>query len=372
MTSVTRDSSAPPSLDLERGGGEPSTGSRSWRTHLPEPAHLWIRYSPRGGRGWRSWPGPDRPWMDLARGGRLVWQPGKGELPTAGGEPLDDVVVVPPVAAKPDDTEQVATRQELIRHHASHGTPVLDQRLLAGPDSSDPSSPEGVRVVFDLVAPLLEEDPVKRLERCLKDRDSPGDRPAVAVWPLLPGITDRPGLMREGCRLLSDAGVSAVQGVCPPLGPADRRRLADGRDESVFQALFHRPPPEPRGFAREAWRHGLSPFLERPLPRPPMSGRTNRYVAGWLALTAELWHRLDRPAARGQELFRVAREIDRTTWDLAALAREGNLGVLTWLPDDLRPLVEEVLDGPMDGGLRSGSLHRRPRLLDELWIEYLE
>lgn len=349
MIDVPRDDAPPaaPALDLaaESADGR-AQRSWGWRSQLPEPAHLWIRFRPAGGKGWRDWPGPERPWLDFAHGGPPVWTPGDGALPEPDGEPLGDVALVPPVAA-----EHTADRKALIERLASHGTPVLDQRL--APDTPSVSSsplPEGVVVVYDLLAPLLGGD-LETLARLPAG--------STAVWPLLAGITDDPGLWREGCRKLAAAGVATLQAMSPPLGPADRRRLADGRDESVFEALFHRPAPEPRGLACEAWRHGLSPLLERPLPRPPLRGRGNRRVAGRLALIAELWHRLDRPAARGQDLFRAAREIDRTSWDLAALARDGNLGVLTWLRPADRKLVEEILAG------------ERPGLLDELWNEYL-
>lgn len=318
-----------------------------WRTQLPEPSHLWIRFRPRAGRAWRDWPGPDRPWLDLSHGGRPVWSTADGRLPDAANERLDDVLYLPPVAAeRAEELKTFAERQ------ARHGTPVLIQRVVprAGETPLAAISATGVTAVFDLLAPLLEGG-----------LDSLLTLPAgsVAVWPLLPGLTEGPDLWRDGCRRLTEAGVTAVQAVSPALGPADRRRLAEDRDPEIFHALFHQPPPDPRAFAREAWRQGLAPFLDRPLPGPPLRGRDNRRVAGVLALAAELWHRLGRPAARGQDLFRAAREIDRASWNLAALAREGNLGVLHWLSASDRRFVEEALAG------------RRPSLLDELWREYL-
>lgn len=348
----------PKSADRESRSGrpalrlaEPRSGrSRGLRSHLPEPAHLWVAFMPRGGRSWRSWPGPRRPWLDLARGGRPVWVTGTGRLPRLDDEALDDVLYLPPVAP-----EQEEERRSLARHHARRGTPVLMQHLAGeGAQTSASPGPEpasGIHTVFDLLATLSEGelDPLGRLPAGTS-----------AVWPLLPGITDDPKLWSEGCRRLADAGVTAVQAVSPTLVPRDRRHLAEGRNEAVFHALFHRDPPPPRDFARVAWRHGLAPFLERPLPRVPLRGRENRRVAGLLFLTAELWHRLERPAARGQELFRAGRETDRTTLELAALAREGNLGVLTWLPSADRVFLEQALSG------------ERPALLRELWDEYLD
>ena len=105
-----------------------------------------------------------------------------------------------------------------------------------------------------------------------------------------------------------------------------------------------------------AHRHGLEPFLSRPLPRPPVLGAGNRRIGGVLALAGELWLRLGRPVEQGQALYRAARWVDRSSYDLEALAREGNLGVL--------PLDAGQ---PRDGGRvrRNGGVRRLSRLLEE-------
>ncbi len=69
-----------------------------------------------------------------------------------------------------------------------------------------------------------------------------------------------------------------------------------------------------------------------------MLGAANRRIGGVLALAAEIWLRLGRPVETGQALYRDARWADRTTYDLEALAREGNLGVLP-----LDPLSREIV-----------------------------
>jgi hypothetical protein len=74
-----------------------------------------------------------------------------------------------------------------------------------------------------------------------------------------------------------------------------------------------------------------------------MLGAANRRIGGALALAAELWLRLGRPVETGQALYRDARWADRTSYDLEALAREGNLGVLPLDPLS-REIVEEVAD----------------------------
>jgi hypothetical protein len=88
----------------------------------------------------------------------------------------------------------------------------------------------------------------------------------------------------------------------------------------------------------------MAPFLRRPVPGGAFRYPDNRRVAGELALTAELLGRLGRGVTRAQELFHAARELDRLPRDVKALAREGNLGVLTYLDHDSRRLVEEVVE----------------------------
>jgi hypothetical protein len=159
--------------------------------------------------------------------------------------------------------------------------------------------------------------------------------------------------VEEGCRRLAAAGFGTVHGIAPSLPPAQRRQLyeriappdtemneGEGGDDDLFQALFHGPGADPRAFARAAHRHGLSPFLPRPLPRPPLAGGPEREAAGLLALAGELSFRLGQPG-RGQAYLRAARWVDRTAYDLRPLAREGNLPVLHWLGAESRAIVEE-------------------------------
>lgn len=330
-----------PSRSRRRGAGRP-------RTHLPEPASLWIRYSPRVGRSFRRWPGPPQPWLDLARGGRPVWESGAEDLPRLASDPLDDTLWLPPV--RPELSNR---RDSLARRHLERGTPVLIQQVVGAEADAwvEPSGAPGEAVVVvDLTASLLAGD----LE--VLSRAAAG---AVAVWPVLPGLSDGEEIQEEGCRRLAAAGVRCVQGVAPVLRPGDRRRLAEDRGEDVYHALFHGPTPDLAALARRVREAGMEPFVPRPLPRPPLQGRDSRRVAGLLALAGELWHRLERPAARGQDLYRAGREVDRSPYDLAALAREGNLGLLTWLGDAERRFVEEALEG------------REPRLLEELLDAWL-
>lgn len=338
--------------------------ARRPRLLLPEPDRLWIRYAPRS-REWRAVAPPgELRWLDLAAGaaGELAGGGAAGETVEAGhaeggggnrdeglplpAGPFDDVLYLPPVAPA-----FAAARDAAARAHAAEGTPVLVQ-VLAGEDGE---RTEGVVVVHDLLEALLGGELVE------PKGFEPGFRPGpddVALWPLVPGLTDGAELVDEGLRRLAAAGFRTVQGVAPDLPAAQRRELyertrspgerpepegsqdEEGEDDDLFQALFHGPGADPRAFARAAHRHGLRPFLPRPLPRPPLTGALEREVAGLLALAGELAFRLGH-AGRGQAHLRAARWIDRTSYDLRALAREGNLPVLHWLDDESRKIVEE-------------------------------
>jgi hypothetical protein len=295
----------------------------------PEPGRFWVRYVPKG------WEAPDRPWVHLGAGTLGEWsRAGKGktaDLAALAEIALDDVLYIPPVPAR-----RAAARDELAQTRLVAGTPVL-VHLLPGDETTVPAV-SGAAFVIDLLAALLDRD-LGTLRRLPAG--------SAAVWPLLPGLTDDPALWELGCRDLAAAGVRIVQALSPTLSPADRRRLAErwggDREEETFDALFHREPPSERTFARVAHRHGLAPFLPRPLPRPPVHRAGNRSLAGALALAGELWLRLGRPVEPGQALFRAARWVDDTHYDVEALAREGNLGILPLDPES-RGIIREIVE----------------------------
>lgn len=309
----------------------PAAAARRPQILLPEPDRLWIRYAPRR---WEAAPPGEVRWLDLA--GDRLGRPGAGgpvelhlDLP---GGPFDDVLYLPPVAAG-----LRAERDRAAAEVTARGTPVFAQLLPGEP----PPEAEGVVAVYDLLEALLATDPGP-----LADLPSG----AAALWPLVAGLTDSLELREEGVRRLAEAGVAVLQAVSPDLPPADRRQLYEGRtegggdpetdDEDLFTELFHAGPPDPRPLARAAHARGMSPFLPRPLPRPPLQGAPEREAAGLLAVAGEIHLRLGR-LAPSQACFRAARWIDRTPYDLRALAREGNLPVLHWLEEESRKIVEE-------------------------------
>ena len=97
----------------------------------------------------------------------------------------------------------------------------------------------------------------------------------------------------------------------------------------------------------------------RPLPVRSHAGAENHRVAGCLALAAELWLRLGRPVEPAQSLFRAARWLDATAYDVAALHRERNLAVVTAFGPLARQAVVDAIH------------HGEPALLTELMTEYL-
>lgn len=295
-------------------------------SQLPEPGRFWVRYVPR------AWEMPDRPWVHLggARLGEWVRRGSPRPMETLAANPLDDVLYIPPVPAK-----RGPARDELATARLMDGTPLVVQ-LFPGEEPKIPPV-QGVTFVFDLLAVLMDGDLGKL------DRLPAG---SSAVWPLIPGLTDDPSLWDEGCRRLALSGARCAQALAPALTPPDRHRILDeveSRDE-LFDALFHREPPPERDFARAAHRHGLDPFLARPLPRAPIVGRENRRIGEVLALIAELCQRLDRAVEQGQAFYRAARWVDETTYDLEALAHEGNLAVIKAFDERSLAVVAEVVE----------------------------
>ncbi len=297
----------------------------------PEPARLWIVYAPR------AWPAAGAPWTDLATGrlrdltspsgGPSVPPPGgRKEWPELDAADLDDLFYLPPVGA-----ELAAARDRWASELVESGTPVLIQLMPGGSTGSTDVS--AARVVYDLLRPLLAGDlePLSALPAG-----------SSAVWPLIAGFTDAPGMWQEGCAALARAGVACVQPLAVELTADQRRWLVEAGGEDAFEALFHGAPPPERDFARCAAGQGLAASVERPDAAGTARQVRNRRMAAGLALAGDLWLRLGRPVAAGQDLLLAARRAGETRHDLAGLAREGNLGVLDWLDGRSVDLVAEI------------------------------
>lgn len=305
----------------------------TFRRQRAEPAGFWIRYRPA------RWPGPDAPWLDLARAGLgHARTEGSLEIAPARLDALDDLVYLPPVAP-PRRSE----RDELAARLVGRGLPVLAQLGL------DEAPVPGAVSLFDPLPELLAGD-LDRLETLPAG--------STVVWGLVAGITDGDDLCRRGLERLARAGAAGVVPLAPGLEPREKRRLA-GSDERHFARLFHGPPASERELARRAAAAGLATRFDRPPAAAGTRRPGNRRIAARLAQIGDYWLRLGRPEADGQELFRAARWIEAAEHDLEALEREGNLGVLEWLSDKARRQVEAAIS--------AGT----PPLLLELEAEYL-
>jgi hypothetical protein len=305
-----------------------------WTSQPPDPLHFWIRFAPR------PWPGWDGLWVDLAQSVLGNSSTSSLEIPERWRtDPPDDVVYLPPVPI-----ELEGARQDLASFFTEHGTPVLLQQPVETVQVSG-----GSASVFDVLEALL-------AGRQAALADLPAD--SKVVWPLIAGLTDERRLWDEGLAALATAGAGYVQPLALELAPGDKRLLVDRAGEQSFHAVFHGQHPSERQFSSLAVDHGFSPFLPRPLPTASVK-RENRRLAEQLALTAELWLRLGRAESAGQSLYRSARWVDRESYDLTMLCREGNLGVFPWLDTLSSGVISEFVSSGSSG------------LLAELEAEYL-
>ncbi|MGH9379916.1 MAG: hypothetical protein ACRD2Z_04810 [Thermoanaerobaculia bacterium] len=306
------------------------------RETLPDPARLWIRWTPA------RWPAPSTRWIDVAQN-RLV----DAEAPASAEaiEPLlpappayDDVVGLPPTAVA-----WRARRDALVDGLVSAGAPIVAQRLPGEAKGAESLS------LYDLTEPLL-----------AGDAEALADVPAGAwaLWPLIPGRTDTAELIGPGLQVLATAGVQGVLSAVVELAPRQRRLLAEEGDEEAFAALFHGQAADERDFHQRVVTHGLGVFPPRPLPAAPgVAG--NRRLAALLFRIGDLSRRLRRPVGRSEILWAAARNIDRCEHDLERLAREGDLGIVIWLDAETREILEAFA--------RDG----RSPILEDLEREYL-
>jgi hypothetical protein len=303
-----------------------------WREQLPEPGLFWVRWSPR------PWSGPEGGvWTDLSRAG-IGWgsiDSGSSVEIRPEGRCLEDLIYLPPTTRRLRSA-QLALAEEI----AGQGTPVLLQRMPGDPEVRI----DGVTPTHDLL-PTLWHGEV----------DGLAELPAgtTAVWPLIPGVTDGPALIDRGLDLLAGAGVARAIGIDLELSPGDRREVVVSHGDQLFDLLFHRSSPGERRFCRAAAERGLEWWLDRPLPSPPLLRVGNRRLAGLLLSIADLWSRLGLPPVQGQAYYRAARWIDESRYDVGALLREGNLGLVASIDD----ASLEALSGLLADG-RSGVLEK--------------
>ncbi len=254
-------------------------------------------------------------WCDL--GGRSLGTPGRDHELDALPSPTGGTLYVPPVRP---DLRGALDRQ--IEDWTAQGGTALVQRMAGDPERLDPH----IAQVWDLTSDLLKGD-----------LDGLGRLPegAVAVWPLIAGMTDDEAAWGLGFEILKTAGASAVTGVVLELDGRQRRSLIE-KVGGGFGTLFHGPSPSPRKFARAAIEIGLEPCGPRPTYGSPRRQR-NQQAAEVLILAGEALAG-DDVAAQG--LFRAARWVEECEAEVQAMALEGNLTIVEEI--DARALA--VLD----------------------------
>lgn len=287
------------------------------RVYRPEPSRWWIHQVPT------SWPAAAGRWTHLAD--RALGSTRSFSVPDLDAAAIADVLYLPPV-----DPEHLEAARGLADELRAAGLRVVTQSRCGEPEME---GRDELRVL-DLLAPLVEHG-VAALDALTTSCTS-------AVWPLIPGLTDRPDGWEAGLDLLASAGVEVVVPQTLELGPNERRDLAEFTDDEGYHALFHGPVPDEREFERAAAARGLATRPQR--PRLSVAPRVEfcRQAAAELIVVADLWLRLERPEAAGQNLLRAARWVETFDQDLRAIAREGNLGVLPWLDDNALAVVEDL------------------------------
>jgi hypothetical protein len=295
----------------------------SWRELVPEPLGLWIRAVPK------RWPAPESPALDLAER-RILWpaeEPGPAELPPAPSADRADPCYVPPVP------RALRSRRErwVLDLERTGGVAIVH---LTWDEAGEPAA-TGSRWV-DAFAFLL---------GAASSADAASLPLEVPVaFPLLPGLSATPESWRPWLEAFAVAGRRLVAGLPVELTPLDRRRLADRAGEQHWEAIFHGDAADERQFVRLAAELGLETRVPRPrAPRTPRSQR-NRDLATALAEAGHLVLRLGGSEAEGQALLASARHLEATPLDVPALAREGNLPVLSWLSPGAREMVAELVE----------------------------
>lgn len=299
--------------------------SPALRLPASEPTRLWLRLVPR------SWPDPGGLWIDVVQGA-----PGRSE---ASGLPAASLFSLPsaePIWLPPVDRAHRGARDELARELRARGGVVAAQVRVG--ETVEPTLVEAVDyLVYDPLEALVREGEARFVEP---------PAPGPVVWPLVAGLTDERAVWEVACERLAAVGFGCVQALRLTLAPRHRQLLLDasGRADAVFDRLFHAATPSEREFARVAASYGLTSFFRRS-PEPVGRAARNLAAAEMLALAGELWLRLERSEAAGQELFRSSRWAAETPIDVRAAVVEGNLDVLPDLGESARLLLRQWAEG---------------------------
>jgi hypothetical protein len=305
----------------------------SWRAFDPSPFRAWIRWAPR------SWPPPPRPCFDFATR-RISW-PARGESesgPLPAALPIEaGITYLPPAPAAAHEAVE-----GLVLRLAAAGSIALRHATVGetGPADDAPGE-ETPHWIDPLAGWLAGETPDEWLASA---RGIAG--PRAIVVPLAGGLTPTGAALDAWLAAITALAPVAVVGVAAELTPGDRRRAVEGLGEASFDQIFHGAAPSEHEFARLVAARGLRPLSPRPaLPGAPGRSARNHQLAAALWEAAELALRLAAPEAECAALFAAARHLEASSLDVAALRREGNLGVLSWLAPAARGVVDELLAG---------------------------
>jgi hypothetical protein len=235
---------------------------------------------------------------------------------------------------------------ELVLVEASE--PQLAQRLI------EAGFPVRVRVVpgeeLPFPAPAL-LDLVEAVWTGCEELKRPSG--ADSLWVLLPLF---PGMGWEGSRglfhwldCLAHLQPEAVVPFPVELKPKERRAWAELLGDEHFESVFHRQPLRFREVAGEIGRRGFPLLPKRPiLSSASLRSQDRRSCVTVLATAAFLLEELGAPERVVQELWSGARWLEKSSFDLRAALREGNLRLLTGLSPAAQRWVAATFDGGAD------------------------
>ena len=209
---------------------------------------------------------------------------------------------------------------------------------------------------WDELAPAARRPPRRRSARSDEAKDDGASERDLYLWPLLPGLTDDRERVEAGLTALAAHGARRVVPLVARLSPGARRRLAESRGGGSFEALFHGGDADTGAFAARCRSHGLDflPFRPR-TPAEEVAGRRLALeVAAELALIGDLSIEVGRSEARAQSLYAASRWFDACRFDVLALEREGNLGIVPGMDTEIAAVVADLAAGAE----RSGPLRK--------------
>ena len=288
----------------------------------PDPTNLWVDAV-------AHIHGDDEtPWIDLRTGDVAgARSPVRGSTGVPGRRRLPTGIYLPPLAAA-----DRRSADSLITWSRRVGPGVVAQ-VLPGTDSSLTGE---CWQIWDLLAVVI--------DRAWDRLDGIPER-ATLLWPLVAGLTDTQDRIEEGLAALQGRTPQAVVPTRPRLTPRSRRSLSTRAGESSFEAAFHGREPDPRAFAAACVRRGLDILPRRPRWPHQRKARLARDIAAELGLIADKLADDRELEPRAQAFYRAARWFEVTEHNVRSLWREGNLGIVPWIDEEIERVVDELARG---------------------------